>query len=71
MGHLGAVFRQGDQARIRQQLEQASYLGCGLRGGRQLGERGAAAGVLGAFAQLGQAQEDAPRQELLVGRSGG
>ena len=49
MGDLGAVFVQGDQARLSQRVEHAAQLRCFLRVAHEFGQSGSATGVFGAL----------------------
>ena len=68
MRHFDGAFTGGDQAGVHQ-LEQhlANLLRFERRPGRdQLDNRNAPAGILGAFAQLGKAQENGAGNFLLL-----
>ncbi len=64
---LHRVLFDRDQSGIGEHAERGIEV-FGIRRGRtQFAERRAPSGVLGALAELGEAKEDAPDQELLVG----
>ena len=67
MSYFCAILTGRQQAGIGQGFEHLFYSGTFIVLGQQFGQGSAAAGVLGAFAQLRQPQKDAAGYFLLVG----
>ena len=67
VSHIHRALAHGDQAGLGQHPQDSLDPRGILVGGDQLGQRRAAAGVLGILLQLGQAQKDAAGDGLLLG----